>query len=281
MLPTQQHTNYPLRRFLPTTAGAWALSILGTIAAMGTLYLSVNLLHATGGHSPRMALAYLFPIAVAALLIWATGLLPQLGTSRPAPLKRYLNPAWYLPVIALVIMALNLLGLQGKQIVMPTAGALFFVLITNLLVGVFEELLCRGFILNVLLHEAKRRGHSAWWAICGSSVIFGLMHLSNLINQPHLKIATTSQVLYAILGGIILGTIYYLSGSIWVVIIIHGVVDFFTSFAEVLTPPAAPQGVIPDATIGAALIQILILVPGVWLAWRALRKRTNGIHQAR
>lgn len=279
MLPTQQHTNYPLRRFLPTTAGAWALSILGAIAAMGTLYISVNLFKAVGAHSPRMAVAYLLPIAVVALLIWATGLLPKLGTGRPAAFKRYLNPAWYLPFIALILMALNLLGLDAKNLVTPTAAAFFFLIVTNLLIGLFEELLCRGFILNVLLHHAQRTGRSAWWAICGSSVIFGLMHLSNLISQPQLKIATTSQILYAILAGIILGTVYYLSGSIWVVVIIHAIVDFLTSFSEVLVPPAAPQGVIPDATIGAALIQILILVPGVWLAWRALRKRTNRTNQ--
>ncbi|KAA8719644.1 CPBP family intramembrane glutamic endopeptidase [Corynebacterium spheniscorum] len=279
MLSTQQHTKYPLRRFLPTSAGAWTLAILGAVAALFTLYLSVTVFHATTTHSPRMALAYLAPIALVVFLVWATGLLPKLRPSGQASLKDHLSPAWYLLFVALAVLLLALLGAQGKQLVIPSLGTLLTVIIVNLLIGLFEEILCRGFIQNILLFQARRTGRSVWWSIVWASIIFGVMHVTNLIGQPHLKIATLSQIIYAIAAGIILGTAYYISGNIWVVALIHGLVDFLSSFGEVLLPPATPGGIVPDSTLGAAIIQVMILLPGIWLAWHALRKHTDRIDQ--
>ena len=61
---------------------------------------------------------------------------------------------------------------------------------------IFEELLFRGIILNGLLNKYK---NSSKKAIIYSAMVFGLVHL----NIP--------QGIHAFIGGIILGSIYYLS----------------------------------------------------------------------
>ena len=66
-----------------------------------------------------------------------------------------------------------------------------------------EELLFRGVVLGNLLPFGK------WQAILGSAVLFGLMHQS------------VEQLLYATVGGLVLGYIYVATRSIWPCILLH------------------------------------------------------------
>ena len=73
-----------------------------------------------------------------------------------------------------------------------------------ILAPVFEEILCRGLILNTLKHAMPK-----WYAIVASSAIFGLIHGNPI------------QFIYATALGILLGWLYTKFDSIWIPILCH------------------------------------------------------------
>jgi membrane protease YdiL (CAAX protease family) len=89
-----------------------------------------------------------------------------------------------------------------------------------LLAGVGEELLFRGFLQTWL-----DRHLSIVWAILFSSVIFGLLHY-----------LSHAYFICTILMSIALGVGYYLSGSLLMVMVWHGVYDFIALVVLVKFP---------------------------------------------
>ncbi len=127
---------------------------------------------------------------------------------------------FFLPM--LFLMTGNLWGGVG----VAYAGiAQLFAVISMLLVGFIEEMIFRGFLFRVLL---KR--NSAPVAITISAVTFGIGHIVNLFaGQGGLE--TLIQVFFAIAWGFLFTFVFYKSGSLWVCIIVHGLVDVFSKFA--------------------------------------------------
>ncbi|MEO6134619.1 MAG: CPBP family intramembrane glutamic endopeptidase, partial [Ginsengibacter sp.] len=78
-------------------------------------------------------------------------------------------------------------------------------LIIGVLPGIFEEVLFRGGIQNIFTRWTK----NPWVAIIATSIIFSIIHLSYY----------GFFVRFAL--GIILGLVFYYSGSLWLAIILH------------------------------------------------------------
>ena len=76
-----------------------------------------------------------------------------------------------------------------------------------------EELIMREGVLGSML----RRGVTPWTAIILSSVLFGAMHFN------------LSQFIFATIGGIALGILYYKSGNIILPLIVHALNNTFSS----------------------------------------------------
>ena len=76
-----------------------------------------------------------------------------------------------------------------------------------------EELIMREGVMGSML----RRGVSPWTAIILSSVLFGAMHMN------------LSQFIFATIGGIALGILYYKSGNIILPLIVHALNNTFSS----------------------------------------------------
>lgn len=94
-----------------------------------------------------------------------------------------------------------------------------------MLVGFIEELIFRGFLFRALL---KREAASA--AIIISAVTFGAGHLVNLLTGQG-GLASLVQVIFAIAWGFLFTFVFYKSGSLWLCIVVHGLVDVFSKFA--------------------------------------------------
>lgn len=104
-------------------------------------------------------------------------------------------------------------------------AAQLFAVLSMLLVGVVEELIFRGLLFRALL---KRNPTPV--AITISAVTFGVGHIVNLLaGQGGLE--TLIQVFFAIAWGFLFTFVFYKSGSLWVCIIVHGLVDVFSKFA--------------------------------------------------
>lgn len=92
--------------------------------------------------------------------------------------------------------------------------------------GVFEEILCRYIFLLSFLYIWRHQKYQINLAILVSSAIFGLLHITNLMGGQDL-IATLSQVIFAILIGFLLSSIYLYTGKLWTVILFHILIDVF------------------------------------------------------
>ncbi len=88
---------------------------------------------------------------------------------------------------------------------------------------IFEEIICRGIILEGLLKNEM----NPKWAILWSAIIFTCFHLN-----PY-------QLIYPLVMGCLLGWIYYKTRSIWVCIFMHFVNNGFAFF--MLTTIGNPQ----------------------------------------
>lgn len=108
-------------------------------------------------------------------------------------------------LVALSIVMEPLLNLFPDPSIPIGRGAYMIVAIV-VVVPIFEELICRGIIL-----ESVRRKWGAWAGCGASALIFGLMHV-----QPPL-------IINAVAMGLILGYIYLRTGSIFAPIILHSI----------------------------------------------------------
>ena len=95
--------------------------------------------------------------------------------------------------------------------------------VSMLMVGVTEELEARALIGETFLeHFGTERG-GAIKAAVASGVIFGAMHLTNAITDGIGD--TAPQVCLCVTSGILYGAIYFRSGNIWSIALIHGLND--------------------------------------------------------
>ena len=102
------------------------------------------------------------------------------------------------------------------------------------LIGVAEEFLCRGWLLNEFLERYGDSKKGVWYSIIISGIIFGLMHLGNISSFGQDIPETISQVLSTAGTGIFLGLIYYKTKNIWSVIFIHGFWDFSLYLSDII-----------------------------------------------
>ena len=101
------------------------------------------------------------------------------------------------------------------------------------LIGVAEEFLCRGWLLNEFLERYGDSKKGVWFSIIISGIIFGLMHLGNIYTAGQDIPSTISQALSAAGTGIFLGLIYYKTKNIWSVIFLHGFWDFSLLLSDI------------------------------------------------
>ena len=128
-------------------------------------------------------------------------------------------------------------------------GLIVVVLIGTALVGIGEETVFRGIVLNSLA-----RTMSLPWAVVVSSVLFGLMHSANVLLQPVGD--TVSQVIVTSLIGLFLGWTYVLSGgNLVLVVVIHWLWDFgLIASDEAVTAQAGFSGLATVAVLLLAMV---------------------------
>ena len=103
---------------------------------------------------------------------------------------------------------------------------IFFI---NLLTGVFEELLCRGVLYNVI--NNKYKVHTA---VLLSAAVFGVVHFINLISNSFAE--TVVQVLFAFGGGVLFAAVYARCKTVWAGVLLHGFYNFAEKAAAILAP---------------------------------------------
>ncbi len=124
----------------------------------------------------------------------------------------------------LIIAAISLLGslssLDGFNF-----GNFINLLLLTIFIGIAEEFLCRGWLQNEFIERYGDTKKHIVLSLLFSSLIFGLIHFSNMLAGQDL-FTTIIQVIQATSTGLLLGSIYYKTKNIWAVIFLHSIYDF-------------------------------------------------------
>ena len=105
-------------------------------------------------------------------------------------------------------------GLSSKSGSLIVKGFIF-----ALFIGIDEEFFSRGFIFDAL----EEYGFGA--AAIVSSIHFGILHLGNALWGGHSLSYTCAQVLNAAAVGYVLAGLMLFTGSIWMPVLLHGLID--------------------------------------------------------
>lgn len=187
----------------------------------------------------------------AALLGLALAAVALLGWWRRTGIVAPWRPAWSLAVLAAALACY--LALTGVALFVYPVYAAGFLLAA--LVGLAEELVCRGLVLEIL----RPRGATA--AVVGSAAFFGVLHLNNLLLAPSPAVA--GQAIYAVMLGLLFGITRLQVGALWPVALVHAGLDLPALATAHFLPPTLPNpwlGLVPVAlalpwgAAGAALL---------------------------
>lgn len=177
------------------------------------------------------------------------------------------QPGWirllWFPVLYLLFFAV-LAAVLG----LPPAGKLGFVLVNTLLVGLSEEWAFRG-----VLFQGLRSRLSVWPALIATTLMFGGVHVLNVITTGNLGEAVV-QAVAAAMSGTVMIALLLRTGSLWVPIAYHALWDFGTF---VVSAGSTDGGAAPaDITQGMRwAIPILLVLPNFLYAVFLLRKVRN------
>ena len=182
-------------------------------------------------------------------------------------------PLLFSPLISLweqFLVLINYNMTSSLAIPLNNAGDLILALLTVAIIPAFcEELLFRGLVLNGL------RGMGKWASILLSALIFALMHTS------------MEQLPYTFILGVVIGYIVYMTGSIWLGMIIHAVnnglvvvsmyIDSVNGVDSAVTASAG-WGDVGIAVLSTAIgVGVVILI--FWLMHRFTLQKKDAISQ--
>lgn len=146
-------------------------------------------------------------------------------------------------------------------------------LLLSLESGIGEETLCRFAILTlllVLLRNVKWR-LQLLLGIGGSSLIFGLFHFLNLTEQS--LSLTVYQFCFTTVSGIFFALLFLYTGQLWLVMLIHFVMDF----AAFLSSGATFGGTVSWADYQSVLVLAILMV--ALTTWMMFGKRAQVMKQ--
>ncbi len=131
-------------------------------------------------------------------------------------------------------------------------------------VGLFEEMAFRGCIFMAVLGRKGKRTVDVFWAIVISSVIFGIVHLLNIIAGAGIG-SVVLQVGYSFLIGGMCSVILVKTANIWYCVILHAVYNFAGGVV-----PECGGGVIWDTptVILTAVVAVAVAVYVVYMLFK-------------
>ncbi|WP_406333061.1 CPBP family intramembrane metalloprotease [Streptomyces zaomyceticus] len=205
--------------------------------------------------------ALILPIGIGALAL--VGFTRAAGWTRSVFGRRAdRGPRWMWLAPALVCLAI--LGHAGTvEWSTWSAARIAALALAGLCIGLAEELLTRGLVVKVL-RDAR---HSERHVMLGSSLLFALLHLSNLLSG--MKPGTVAATVVYTFG---FGTCMYLTmrvtGTIWAAIVLHALTDPTTILAaggvdEAVTSQGG--GVWSLLTIATTILMVVLGLAAVFL----------------
>lgn len=130
----------------------------------------------------------------------------------------------FLPALLVVLNNFPIIGLAIGEVTLVRSDLLPVYLIDCLMIGAFEEIAFRGTIFLALLEKRRGSPRQIFWVAAISSAIFGLLHLTNLIDRAGIG-PTVLQVGYSFLIGGMCSIVFLKCRNILPCILLHTLFD--------------------------------------------------------
>jgi membrane protease YdiL (CAAX protease family) len=241
------------------------LATLAWIMGAGVIaFVTARLLHTSISGSRPQSLGSLTATACLVLVMWRWGWLRAAGVAKLGSWRLWLVTAG---LTGFVVVAYQLAFFGEFPLNISTlrqTGEAQTILVRQAVVGITEETLFRGFLLYALVRVwgNTRRGMLA--AIVVPALIFGLVHILQALSGNPIE-DTLMTILNGLVGGLWLGALVLLGGSIWPAVLIHAAGNATVQLGALIVSTFDP-GVANFAVATAAELPLVIV--GLWLLLR-------------
>jgi membrane protease YdiL (CAAX protease family) len=212
-------------------------------------------------------------ILIAAAAMFLGGVYSKTGFKREGLGKGVLL-GWLFLLWFVTSCAVSFITIDKTFLYFPGIQKIIAFTFSMLAIGVSEELICRGIILNIFLDRWGNTKRAIVLSVVLSSVIFGLGHIGNFISRPYFVMGTIEQIIVAAIAGFYFACIYLRSRNIGSVILLHTLQDWFSMIpGEFVNMPNIPATeTAADMPLPMALLGVLIVSPALFIGLFLLRK---------
>lgn len=202
-------------------------------------------------------------------IIAGLGLSRNAGFTRPGEWRQ----VWLAWPIVLLIMLVGWPFLDGSlRIDTAQPPVIVLYLLVYLSTGFYEEILCRGFVLTVVM---RKWGHTRWGiylAVLTASAIFGALHIVSLFLGRISLLASITQMLYATFFGVFFAACVLRNHSIWPAILFHALFNICSDLNAIAVGGTFGQVSSTNSTPADALSTIVVTLPLLIYGLVILRK---------
>lgn len=251
-------------------AGGFWRSLLLVAAYLALYHLATQLVTAIWGGQvdPENSLAnpqsvffgLAAPIIIGIVLLaafgWSTGTLRGLFARQP------IGGSWWMWILPIVVLAYNVLRFAATDYANFTPATVAMLLFTGLCIGLAEEVLTRGYVVNML----RSSGHAELVVALLSSLLFALSHSVNIFSGQDLLTVGMTVVYTFAFGVAMYCTLRVTRNLIWPVLL-HATTDpslfLMSGGVDTVTANASAN---PLATI-AGSANLVVIFFGFILVW--------------
>ncbi|PPL19654.1 CPBP family intramembrane glutamic endopeptidase [Microterricola pindariensis] len=198
-------------------------------------------------------IAYALPIMLGSVILVLFGL--SLGWLRELFGRQPIRGSWWMWIAVAAVLLFNILRFATLDYEAAGFDLVAAWLIAALFVGFAEEVLTRGYVVNIM----RKAGHSEMAVALVSAAIFSALHAGNLLGGQDL-FPTLVQLVYTFAFGICMYLTLRVTGNIIWPILLHASTDS-SIFLQTAHPTDGPL-----ATI-AGLGNIVVIITGLVLVF--------------
>ncbi|WP_271177738.1 CPBP family intramembrane glutamic endopeptidase [Leifsonia poae] len=219
-------------------------------------------------------------IAIAASILVGSILLVlfalSIGWLKELFARQPIRGSWWMWIGVAIVVVFNILRFASVDYAGWDAGAVVAVLFTGLCVGFAEEVLTRGFAVNLL----RRGGYGERSVMLLSSLIFAAMHSGNVLSGQN-PIAVAFTVVYTFAFGIVMYVTLRVTGNLIWPILLHASTDpsliLLTGGVDASSGTLHPGPLAGIAGLANYAVMIFAIIPIIFVRGRVDRADAYGL----
>ena len=184
--------------------------------------------------------------------------------------------SWWMWIGVGIVVVFNILRFVSADYAAWNPGAVVAVLITGLCIGFAEEVLTRGFAVNLL----RRAGYGERSVMLLSSLLFAALHAGNALSGQNL-LAVGFTVVYTFAFGLVMYAALRVTGNLIWPILLHASTDpslfLLTGGVDATSSTMHPGPLAGVAGLANVAIMIFALVPLILVRGRVDREAAYGL----